>query len=154
MIQRIQTLYLLIAGILVAILYFAPLAEFSGKTGELYLFNLTGVVPEGTTKSAVVQESWPLFILTSLILILEVLTIFQFKNRPLQIKLSNLSVFLLLGLTAATYFYIWKTNGLIGGGYTMKLYFTFPLISMIFVFLAARAISKDEQLVKSIDRIR
>ncbi|MEI6274860.1 MAG: DUF4293 domain-containing protein [Prolixibacteraceae bacterium] len=154
MIQRIQTLYLLIADLLIASLFILPFAEMSGKGGKLFLFFLSGITSEEPGQGEVIQKSWPLLVLTCLILVLLSLTIVQYKNRTRQIKLSWLTVVLLLGLVSSIYFSVWKCNGLLGGEYSMKISFTFPIIAAIFVYLAILSIAKDEKLVKSIDRIR
>ena len=154
MIQRIQTLYLFIADLLVAILFFVPFAEISGKEGSLYRFDVLGVICEGATGGAIMQLSWPVLLLACLILILLNLTIFQFKKRVRQMKLSYFTIFLLIGLTALIYFYVWKSSSLMGGSYSLTIFFIFPLIASVFVYLAIRGIAKDELLVKSIDRIR
>lgn len=152
MIQRIQTLYLFIADLLIASLFILPLAEFAGKDGRLFLLTINGVFSDGNRD--IISRSWPLLILVCLILILVTVAIFQYKNRIRQINISYLTVLLLIGLIAAIIFFIWRNNTILEGAYALKIYFTFPLISAIFIFLAIRGIAKDEHLVKSIDRIR
>lgn len=154
MLQRIQSLYLFIADLLVAMLFFVPFAEMSGKEGALYRFDISGVIAEGVAGGAIIQRSWPIFILTSLILILLTLIIFQFKKRVRQMKLSYFTIFMLVGLTALIYLFVWKYNDLMGGSYSLKIFITFPLIASVLVYLAIRGMAKDELLVKSIDRIR
>ncbi len=154
MLQRIQTLYLLIADLLVVALFFVPFAEIPGKEGSLYQFDLSGVISRGTAGSPMMHSSWPVLILACLILILINLTILQFKNRMRQMKLSYFTIVLLIGLTALIYYYVWKSSNLMGSSYSLKIFFTFPLIASVFVYFAIRGIAKDELLVKSIDRIR
>jgi CDP-diglyceride synthetase len=154
MIQRIQTLYLLIADLLIAILFFVPFAELYGNGGKIFIFYLTGIISEGADKAEVIQRSWPLFLLTCMVLGFLNLVIFQYKKRERQIKLAWVTVILLLGLMTSVYFSVWKCQNLFGGNYSMKIFFTFPLIAAIFVYLAIRSIAKDERLVKSINRIR
>ncbi len=154
MIQRIQTLYLLIADVLIGLIFFLPFAEMAGKGSKLFLFYLSGIVSEGDANGLIEQKSWPLFILACVIMALLTLIILQYKNRSRQKSLSYLTVILLVGLTASLYSSIWKCNQSLGGSYSMKISFTFPLIAAVLVLLAIRAIVKDERLVKSIDRIR
>jgi hypothetical protein len=154
MIQRIQTLYLLIADLLIATLFFVPFAEMSGNQGRLFLFNLSGIISEGAANGNISQKSWPLFILACLILVFLSYIIFLYKNRMRQKRFAYLAIFLLIGFTASIYFSVWKCSNLLGGNYSIKIYFTFPLIAAVFVYLAIRGIARDEQLVKSIDRIR
>lgn len=154
MIQRIQSLYLIIAGVFVSVLFFVPVAVLSGKEGNLYLVYLSGVVSEGTSNRATIAESWPLLIYASVVLIFLVSIIFLFRNRMLQIRLSYVALVNLLVLAALIFFYVWKSQNSLGGIYSMKIYFSFTFVSAVFVYLAIRGIAKDDKLVKSIDRIR
>jgi hypothetical protein len=154
MIQRIQSLYLLIAVILVGVLFFVPVAGLSGKDGNLFWVYLSGVVSEGTANGVINEKSWPLLIYACLVLVMLVWTIFRYGNRALQIRLSYISILLLAGLTALIYYYVWNSQISLGGIYSLKIYFSFPLVSAVFVYLAIKGIAKDEKLIKSIDRIR
>ena len=154
MIQRIQTLYLVIADILVALLLFLPVAAVSGKDGKLYNVSLYGILPEGIEAGAAIQKTWPLLIFACLVMALLVVIILQYGNRKRQIRLSYVAILLLLGLTALIYYYIGAGQTSLGGVSSIKIFFSFPLIAAVLVFLAIQGITKDEQLVKSIDRIR
>ena len=87
MIQRIQTLYLLIVTALVAVMLFAPLAWFAGQAGEygLYAFSLRSA--DGT----LAQPTLYLGILLALAAALPLVTIFLYRRRLLQIRLTCLS---------------------------------------------------------------
>ncbi len=154
MIQRIQTLYLLIADLLIAILFFVPFAEIAGKDGGLYLLNVVGLQAEGTSLGAFQLKTWPLQILMVVILLGLILILFQFKNRILQIKLSYAAILFQIILSTLLVFYAWSGSTQVGGTYSLKIFFTFPLIAAVIVFLAIRGMVRDENLVKSIDRIR
>jgi len=154
MIQRIQTLYLIIADLLLVTLFFLPLAEMIDKQGILYQLNITGVTREGTAGGGELSITLPVISLFCLTIIMIMLIIFQFKNRARQIKLSYFTLFLLLALSGALYYYIWQYNNTLGGEYSVNISAAFPLIATILVYLAIRGIIKDENLVKSIDRIR
>jgi len=154
MIQRIQSLYLLVAALLIAAMFFVPFAELTGKDGTYYLFNISGIFVRGSDGVSNVYPTWPVLALVCLTLILVVLSIFLFKNRITQIRISYVTVSLLFGLKAIMYYFTWSSNNLPAGGLQSKLYAVLPLIAAIFVFLAIRNIRKDENLVKSIDRIR
>ena len=154
MIQRIQTLYLLVAALLVAALFFVPFAELAGKDGAHYLFNISGINVNGSDGSTSLDNAWPVLVLVCLSLIMVVLSIFLFKNRITQIRISYISISFLFGLKALMYYYTWSSNNVPIGGLHSKTYAVLPLIAAIFVFLAIRNIRKDENLVKSIDRIR
>ena len=154
MIQRIQTLYLFIAGLLLAILFFLPFAEMVDKQGILYQLNMTGVTREGAAGGGELSSTLPVISLSCLIIVGIALIIFQFKNRARQIKLCYFVIFLLLALSGAIYFYIWQYYNSLGGEYSVNISASFPLIAVVLIYLAIRGIIKDENLVKSIDRIR
>jgi len=154
MIQRIQTIYLLIADLLIAILLFLPFAEIAGGKGNLFLFGILGVVAEGGTVGIPQQTTLPIAVVVVLNLLLLTFIIFQYKKRPLQIKLSYVSILLLLFLAAIIYFYVWQVSNQLGGNYAIKISTYLPLVATVLVYLAIKGIVKDEKLVKSIDRIR
>ncbi len=153
MIQRIQTLYLILADLLLASLLFLPLAELTDKSGTFYHLNASGVFKDGV-EGVFVQNNWPILGLISLILATIIFTIFQFRNRSLQIKLGYINILLLIGLMVLIYFFAWNSSNALGGSYALKLQTSFPLVAAVFTYLAIRGIVKDENLVKSIDRIR
>ncbi len=154
MIQRIQSLYLLIADVLIGLMFFMPFTGMAGKDGKLFLLYLSGIVTEGAANGNLEQKSWPVFILACVVMILLTMAIFQYKKRTRQLSISYITVILLVGLFSSIYFTSWKCNQILGGTYSMKMSFTFPIIAAVFVYLAIRGIAKDERLVKSIDRIR
>ncbi len=153
MIQRIQTFYLIVADLLVASLLFLPLAVLTDKSGTFYHLNATGVFKDGV-EGAAIQNSWPILGLISLIMVAIIFTIFQFRNRSGQIKLAYINILLLICLIVVIYFFAWNGSNALGGNYYLKLQTSFPLVAAVFTYLAIRGIARDENLVKSIDRIR
>ena len=85
-------------------------------------------------------------------------TIFLFKRRTLQIRLCAVEAVLLLGVIVFIALYYWLANRMFEGfeiehkqlGWAAIM----PVLSLILDVLAARAIFKDEVLVRSLDRIR
>ena len=137
MLQRIQTIYLLIsAGI---------------SSGLIFLFYLW------TTKADVPFYAKEDMLYLSLFLgsaVLSLITIFKYNNRQTQFVLGRLNIilnFILLGL------FVYRSLNLSGEtsdvsekGIGMLL----PIFSIVFLVLANKAIKKDEELVKSVDRLR
>jgi hypothetical protein len=80
----------------------------------------------------------------------------MFKNRKLQLILGRLSYLLILGYFVLLYWWTDQIAGILVPGseaaYGAGIYF--PVAALAFVFLANRAIKKDEDLVKSLDRLR
>ena len=154
MIQRIQTVYLLIAEMLIGALFFVPFGEIAAKQGSIYRIDIKGIYLEGIQKHEIISSSLQLVILWAVSLILILSTIFLFKNRILQMRLSSINIFILLGLGGLIFYYIWSSAKLLSGVYSLTIYLVFPLIASILIYMAIRAIAKDELLVRSIDRIR
>ena len=105
MIQRIQTLYLLIVTALMAVTLFAPLAWFAGDAGEfgLYAFALK------TAEGEAVQPAVYMGTVLALACALPLVTIFLFRRRLLQIRLCVVEIVLLLGCVAMEGVYSFPT---------------------------------------------
>ncbi|NOZ46986.1 MAG: DUF4293 domain-containing protein [Chlorobi bacterium] len=153
MIQRKQSLYLLIIFILLSTMFFLPLAQFV-VNNEIYKFIFNGIVPLNNPESSLIVSTYPVTILISFTALLSFITIFLFKNRLLQLRLCRLNILLLIGFNVLLGFYIYhfitKDNAI----WQFSIASFFPLISIILYYLAYKGIKKDEDLVKSIDRIR
>lgn len=136
MIQRVQTLYLALAAIVSGGLSFA----FSMWTNA-----------SGTSVMAL-DMVWliGLFLLSAL---LSLVTIFKYKNRQTQFVLGRLNIilnFILLGVIVYLSLTLSGETAVSEKGIGMIL----PLFSIVFIVLANKAIKKDEDLVKSVDRLR
>ncbi|WP_264558618.1 DUF4293 domain-containing protein [Flavobacterium sp. N2270] len=136
MIQRIQSLFLICSIIITAVLpFFFPLWT------------------ENEVKIVYFNESILYIAFFAGISALAALSLFLFKKRQTQFVLNRLAIifnFILLG------FFVFRTLNLSGEmqisekGIGMFL----PTISIVLLVLANRAIKKDEDLVKSVDRLR
>ena len=146
MIQRIQSLYLLLA------------AGAGIATWFLDLFKAT--LNDNTVSYFNAQSSYLVFVVYMLIVALALFCIFLFKNRKLQFRLTVLNIFLAIGAIALQYFKVQDfTNSLQASGklISSSSYLPgafLPVLILIFLILAARGIYKDEKLIKSLDRLR
>ncbi|MFO8233866.1 MAG: DUF4293 domain-containing protein [Bacteroidales bacterium] len=153
MLQRIQTLYLLISLILVALLFFFPFADILSAEGKLYSFHFNGL--HYAELNELYIQTIPSIILLIVILLLNIVTIFLFKKRIIQMRIAFINMLLKLGFVGLGYFYVSNfSSNLEADAVSYKLYAVMPFIAVIFSYLAIRAIGKDEALVRSIDRIR
>ncbi|GIZ08589.1 DUF4293 domain-containing protein [Flavobacterium sp. UMI-01] len=137
MIQRIQTIYLFLAFATTAILPFIfPLWTMS--TGEKYLF----------------MQNPFYVILFGLSTTLSIISIISFKKRKTQFVLGRLNIILnliLLGL------FVYHSLNLSGETVTVSekgIGMFLPIVTIVVLALANKAIKKDEDLVKSVDRLR
>ncbi len=155
MIQRIQTLYLFLALVMMVLLLVFPIAELMGEDNQLFQFRISGIYEQSGTGSALYMLSWPLLILMLIILFIYLAAIFLFKRRRLQMRLCIYNILLLAGMTGLMYYYLSFTfKETVAEEYSYKLPFVIPLIAIIITYLAFRAIRRDEILIRSIDRIR
>ena len=146
MIQRIQTVFLFLSVIFTGILFFASIAFFN--VGE-------DVVKLSVLNFETQPNVLPLLILTVLMLLVPCVTIFLFKKRELQLKLSSLNVLLnALCCCLVFIFYVDKMHEILSvdASYAFGTYV--PLINMVLSVLAMRWIRKDIELLKSVDRLR
>jgi len=148
MIQRIQSLYILLSAILMGLLFALPFAEII-QNNELYVFSFRGIVTQGTVE----ETGLSLALFIGLIMLLHVYTLFCYKKRILQIRLLVFSILLLIGLFGLFYFFTYYTFG-DTANISFKIAVVFPLIAVILDYLAIRSIGKDEALIRSVDRIR
>lgn len=149
MIQRKQTLFLLIAVICCVILYFSPVAHIKSN-GLEYVFHISGIrsVAPG---SGFGISTLPLLVLLGLIGAISSAGIFLYKNRPFQARICILGIVLTAVLGCFLVFHIFSTNA---SEVNIAHGLFIPLPILVFLFLALRGIRKDEKLVKSLDRIR
>ena len=153
MIQRIQTLYLLIATALMAVTIFTPMAQFFDGTQEYTLTAFALKDAAGVTAQPTIYMG----ILLALAGVLPFIVIFLFKNRQLQIRLCAAEIVLLVGSLVVMGIYYYLSARLfdsVNGLGNLKLGVIMPLLSIVFVALATRANFRDEVLVRSLDRIR
>ena len=139
MIQRVQTLYMVFSAIV---------------TGALpFVFELWSVQTEAKT-TAVFASASPIFlVLLGCATVLALWSVFSFKKRQNQFVLNRLNMifnFILLG------FFVYRSLNLSGGTFVPEkgIGMFLPAISIVLLVLANKAIKKDEDLVKSVDRLR
>ena len=174
MIQRIQTLYLLLAAAFCVACLCLPIGNFVDAAGEecgtLYNLWLHLPSPIGSTLTLSgaaaepvlaadaagthVFTPWALFALLVIVTSGLLFCIFLFKQRLVQSRLALLCSILLVGwyllYTAFAYLIPQNTDA----AFHPTPWAAFPCIAAVFSFLAFRAILKDEMLVRSLDRLR
>ncbi len=147
MLQRIQTLYIMVAAILIGILFALPFAEIA-HNNQLFLFDIRGIVRNGIVE----ENGMAIAVFIGIILLLHIVVAYSFKKRIRQIRLLVFTIILLLGLFGMFYFFTYYSFS--GAEVSFKLPVVFPLVAIILDYLAIRNIGKDEALIRSIDRIR
>lgn len=149
MIQRIQTIYLLlVVGVLIATM-FLPFGYFIDSNLASFKFTAFGVNINDNLHS-----SWGLFFLLLLSTIIAIATIFLYKNRMLQIRMSIFNSILLIGYYITFVVFLFAFKDALGMNFQMNWALSLPLIAIILNYLAIRAIGRDEVMVKAADRLR
>ena len=149
MIQRIQSVYLLVVTILMVICMCSPVGSIIASTNEISEFgNLCITLPDGTKDYA----PWALFAILLVVAALSFGTIFLFKKRMLQIRLTIFSSVMLIGyyLALVAYIFMLAKETTFSASWTICL----PFAGIILNWLAIRGIGADEALVKAYDRLR
>ncbi|MFD0860639.1 DUF4293 domain-containing protein [Sungkyunkwania multivorans] len=136
MLQRIQTLYLLLAANVNSTLVF--LLSF-------------GVYANG--KVFIIKEENLLLGVFLMSAFLAVVAIFMYKNRKNQFVINRLNMILNLFLLGV---FVYRSLSVSGEAHVSEkgVGMLLPVISIVLLVLANKAIKKDEELVKSVDRLR
>ena len=137
MIQRIQTIYLLLAFVVTGILpFFIPLWTMTDGYAYFFMQNQVYVVVLGLSTT------------------LSLLSIVSYKKRQNQFVIDRLNIILnliLLGL------FVYRSLNLSGETIAVSekgIGMFLPIVAIVLLVLANKAIKKDEDLVKSVDRLR
>jgi hypothetical protein len=139
MIQRIQTVYLLCAAIAMLITLAIPVAYLQQEAG--------------TMVDLYISKSTPAMVLAFTSAFVSILAIALFKNRKLQMRLTLGAMALSLFTLAALCFFDFMSSSseITDINYAAL---AMPAFSFVFNWLAHRGIHADEQLVRSMDRLR
>ena len=131
MIQRIQSIYLLLAVISMTLISFKV---------PVYNLNETLFMAQDDTK---------MFVLTIVGAIFSLLGLFMFKNRKFQMKLIRFTVLIQMIIGIRIFMLFNKFEVVLNNFFLFLM--TFTLIALI---MAYRGVKKDDDLVRSVDRIR
>ncbi len=144
MIQRIQSVYLLLAAIVMGVFMFMPTVNFTANGAQHVLGAITGV-------NGIDTPNYVLLVSEILFIVCTIFTIFQFKNLKRQKLLCKINAALAgaaLGSTLAS----WLTYK--SGGATISLWIILLVVATIFLALALHGIRKDIKLLAEADRLR
>ena len=157
MIQRIQTIYLLVAAICSVVCLSLPLGRYVDDgllTAKLY--NLC-IMQMGGAEHVFSFAAVPLFVILLLVVVISLYTVFMYRNRKLQMRLCSFSSLLVIG-----WYIVYAVLAKLWGGFIDVTSLSFapgvgaalPAVALIFNLMARRAINADEKRVRAADRIR
>lgn len=155
MIQRIQSLYLLLTSLASLLFLKGAFLTFIDNSGTAIKITFSGILKYTANSDPVkTGEAWPILALAFLIPLLSLIIIFLYKNRGSQMLLSRILILLTSVLIGACLVYsiiiISKYEASFASWYKLII----PVIQLILSLLAYRCIKKDDDLVKSYERLR
>jgi len=143
MIQRIQTIYLFIFIVILFFAAFSPFAEIINN-----LENPIILTPNGWSYE---EGHNPLYLGYLVSITFAILMLVSYKNRKKQLRYGKLSYLIVI----ITLVYMIMLVNVEDANKVNYLYGMYLLVSSLpFMFLANRSIKKDEDLVRSLDRLR
>ncbi|SFG94612.1 DUF4293 domain-containing protein [Pedobacter insulae] len=152
MIQRIQSIWLLLAAICISCLLFLPMVKSNLIGGEFYII-ASGLYQKVGGINKLIESYLPLLISVSAVAIVCLVNIFNFKRRKLQKKIAYVSIVLMIGLSFWCSVYAKNIpGGLETANYDTGMFL--PPLAIALCLLAIRGINRDEQLLRSADRLR
>ncbi|MCG8409888.1 MAG: DUF4293 domain-containing protein [Bacteroidales bacterium] len=152
MIQRVQSVYLLVVTVLMATIFAYPYAELMSSDSQLFIFNFNGL--SKFSEEGMYLKIVPPIVLLVVIVLIAFVSIFLYKKRILQIRLNIFNIVLMFGYLGLNYYYIQNFSKQLDGIVSYKIVAVFPFVAIILTYLAVRSIGKDEALIRSMDRIR
>lgn len=152
MIQRIQTLFFLLSAVASGLMLFNPLLAIELQDSASAILFADAVKYAGSGK--VVVQALPLLALVAIITLISVATIFLFKKRMLQMRLTVYNLILMLGLIVLGYYYARQGVKETGGTLQLTYYTIMPVIAFILSILGWRGVRRDYLMLKAVERIR
>lgn len=166
MIQRVQTIYLLLAFVLMTLLLVFPIFTIEYHSGDAPIFQTSYLNGSGLVgEDGQVYAALPLTYFYCSLALLTVVCIMFYKKRPRQLLFTRLNLIFHLLFVAGIYA-IYFSESLITKGIqeidgetltveiSMNTGFFLLIPTIAFIWLAIRGIKRDEMLVTSLDRLR
>jgi hypothetical protein len=155
MIQRKQTIYQLLTIIMSFLFLKGDILSFVDKSGSVIKVTLYGVLRNAVGQDfELIERSWPLSVVIVLIPVISLITILLFKNRKIQLLVAFSGIILAAGFVLFSIYYTYiichNYATQIIPGYKMLI----EILLLTFNYLAYRGIKKDDELIKSYDRLR
>ena len=160
MIQRIQTLYLLLVVALGITLCFVPVAQFvtpeNAEVVRAWELTALGMTETTVTELPAIELNglWGLFLASVIIPVLALVDIFLYNKRLLQARLNIFTIMLCLGYYGVLAIYIYLAKLVIDVDVYVMGWACLPLVCLVLTVMATRRILKDEAMVRAADRLR
>lgn len=160
MIQRIQTLYLLLVVALGITLCFVPVVQFVTPEGaevvRAWQLTALGMTETTVTELPAVELNglWGLLLASIIIPVMALVDIFLYNKRLLQARLNIFTIMLCLGYYGVLAIYVYLAKMVIDVDVYVMGWACLPLVCLVLTVMATRRILKDEAMVRAADRLR
>lgn len=152
MIQRKQTLFLLLTVVVSLVCIWLPVGVYVPQSLNVdsTMYNMWILKGDGNTDFS----TFPLIILQLMGMLISIFTIFMYNKRKLQIKLCNVGMIVYIIWYAAYALLI--TQDLLGDNVKFHVSFAavLPLVCIVLLFMARKGVKDDEALLRAAERLR
>jgi putative copper export protein len=157
MIQRIQSVFLLLLALaMLSVLALSLWHKADPLSGQELTLTAFGLAFTDAKNPHPAGAAWIIAALALAAAVVAVVEIFQFRNRMLQLKLGALNILLITATIGAAFYYSNQGERLLNpklqGQFDIGFYL--PTLALLLNLLANRFIRRDDQLVRSMDRLR
>ena len=159
MIQRIQTLYMLLAVAACVACLSLPLGYYVTDMGvraatlnNLWFAFSPDLIVEGMVGRSL--RPWALFALLVIVASLTCINIFMFKRRALQMRICSFCMILLVGWYVLFAYFIYVMGDGLEAHFRPDWEGALPFVALVLLYLAFRGVMHDENLVRSLERLR
>lgn len=155
MLQRVQTVWLFFATLVIFALFLFPYVQVLTPGGTAQAIKVTGVYQTMGGQVVQTQPFLGLTIATVLLGLIPLVIIFFYRNRKRQLAICYLAILAILGFS----FWLVQTAKTVIGNVNLEIGnygigVILPSLAILFIILALRGIRNDEKLIKSADRLR
>lgn len=155
MLQRIQSIYLLLASLAIFALFLFPLVHNVYVNNKPLTIMVTGIYQDVNGQQTHTEFFIALAVVTGIIAVIPIIIIFLYKNRKQQIALCYSTLLIIIGHS----FWMAQTTKKVMGDVQIDTHnwgigLFLSTISLFLIIFAIKAIQRDEKLVKSADRLR
>ncbi|QDA60025.1 DUF4293 domain-containing protein [Hymenobacter jejuensis] len=158
MIQRIQSVFLLLLAVAMLSVVFLPIWSKTDPLSkqELVLTSTKIAYAHTDPGMSVTTSTYAIVALALASAAVALFEIFQYRNRFLQLKLGFFNLLLIVATIGASYYYSGVAEQMLNVKIpgTFEAGFYLPTLALVLNLLASRFIRRDEQLVRSMDRLR
>jgi hypothetical protein len=158
MIQRKQTVFLALAALLAGLMFAFPLVTYDRIDHQQFVLKAHGLFHADGQAVPDVQLNLPVHLVAGLLVALLVAAILLYRNRSRQLRMVRMAYIFALAIQVGEVFTHTSVRAYLAQGSVLEHAFGpaffFPIGILLFCFLAERGIRKDEELIKSMDRLR